>query len=139
MSEFTNVFHTLRTNLSIKDSKKHLVLKYHGFLHKYIQDEMEFLEISSLGTMYQYAIKSRTLNRRSETLDLQIRSKGKASPNHRTKDKVKMGQPKTTRRSHKKRTTPRSQRRTQESGVSSIRDALTTQVSVGPRNRCWPS
>jgi hypothetical protein len=33
------------------------VLKYHIFLHIYIQEEMEFLDISSLGTTYQYAAK----------------------------------------------------------------------------------
>jgi hypothetical protein len=34
---FTNIFHTLRTKLGIKDSERHLVLKYHGCLHRYIQ------------------------------------------------------------------------------------------------------
>ena len=34
--DFTNTFHTLCTNLGIKDSKKHLVLKYCGALHMYI-------------------------------------------------------------------------------------------------------
>ena len=43
--------------LGIKDTEENLVLKYHGCLHKYIQDEMEFLDISSLGTAYRYAIK----------------------------------------------------------------------------------
>ena len=38
--------------LGIKDSKLNLVLKYRDFLHKYIQDEMEFLNISFLGTTY---------------------------------------------------------------------------------------
>ena len=57
MHELTNLFHTLHTKLGIKDSEKHLVLKYHSFLHKYIQEEMEFLNISSLGTTYQYAAK----------------------------------------------------------------------------------
>jgi len=55
--EFTNVFHTLRTKLGIKDSDKHLVLKYHGCLHKYIQEEMEFLDISLLSMAYRYAVK----------------------------------------------------------------------------------
>jgi hypothetical protein len=50
--EFTNIFHTLRTKLGIKDFEKHLVLKYHGALHRYIQTEMEFLDISSLGAAY---------------------------------------------------------------------------------------
>ena len=55
--EFTNIFHTLRTQLGIKDSERHLVLKYRGCLHRYIQEEMEFLDISSLGTAYRYAVK----------------------------------------------------------------------------------
>jgi hypothetical protein len=33
------------------------MLKYHGAPHRYIQNEMEFLDISSLGTTYRYAIK----------------------------------------------------------------------------------
>jgi hypothetical protein len=43
--------------MGIKDSKRHLVLKYHDALHRYIQTEMEFLDISSLGTTYRYAVK----------------------------------------------------------------------------------
>jgi hypothetical protein len=34
--EITNLFHTLCTKLGIKDSDKHLVLKYHSCLHRYI-------------------------------------------------------------------------------------------------------
>ena len=52
-----NLFHTLCTNLGIKYSKKHLVLNYSSCLHKYIQEEMEFLDISSLGMAYRYAAK----------------------------------------------------------------------------------
>ena len=55
--EFTNIFHTLCTKLGIKYSEKHLVLKYHDALHRYIHTEMEFLDISSLGTTYRYVIK----------------------------------------------------------------------------------
>ena len=43
--------------MGIKDSEKNLVLKYHIYLHRYIQEEMEFLDISSLGTAYLYAAK----------------------------------------------------------------------------------
>lgn len=52
-----NIFHTLHTKLGIKDFNKHLVLEYRGCLHKYIQDEMEFLDISLLGMAYQYDVK----------------------------------------------------------------------------------
>ena len=57
VSEFTNIFHTLPTKLGIKDTEWHLVLTYHDYLQKYIQDEMEFLDISSLSTTYRYVVK----------------------------------------------------------------------------------
>jgi hypothetical protein len=57
MLEFKNTLHTLHTNLGIKYSEQHLALKYHGALHRYIQNEMEFLDISSLGSAYRYAVK----------------------------------------------------------------------------------
>jgi hypothetical protein len=55
--KFTNTFHTLHTKLGIKDSEQHLVLKYRGALHRYIQTEMDFLDISSLDVAYRYAVK----------------------------------------------------------------------------------
>ena len=57
VSEFTNTFHTLCTKLGIKDYEQHFVLKYGSALHRYIQTEMEFLDISSLRVAYRYAIK----------------------------------------------------------------------------------
>jgi hypothetical protein len=54
---FTNIFHTLRTKLGIEYSERHLVLKYRDCLHQYIQTEMEFLDIISLGMAYIYAVK----------------------------------------------------------------------------------
>jgi hypothetical protein len=32
-------------------------MKYHGALHRYIQTEMDFLYISSLGVSYRYVVK----------------------------------------------------------------------------------
>ena len=55
--EMKNLFHTLRPKLGIKDSERNLVLRYSKFLHRYIQEEMEFLEITSLGRTYHYATK----------------------------------------------------------------------------------
>ena len=55
--ELTNLFHTLHTKLGIKDSERHLVLKYRNFLHRYIQEEIEFLDITSLGMAYRYVTK----------------------------------------------------------------------------------
>ena len=57
VSEYTNKFHTLRTKLSIKDSERHLILKYHDGLNGYIRIELYFLDISSLGSAYRYAVK----------------------------------------------------------------------------------
>ena len=57
MHELTNMFHTLHTKLGIKDSEGHLVLKYRGYLHKHIQEEVEFLNITSLGMAYRYGAK----------------------------------------------------------------------------------
>jgi hypothetical protein len=34
-----------------------MVLKYRGALHRYIQTEMDSLDISSLGVTYQYIVK----------------------------------------------------------------------------------
>jgi hypothetical protein len=55
-AEFTNIFHTLRTKLGIKDSEKNLVLKYRIVYTNTSRMKMEFLDISSLGT-YRYAVK----------------------------------------------------------------------------------
>ena len=55
--ELMNLFHTLRIKLGIKELEKHVVLKYRSCLHRYIQEEMEFPDISSLGTTYRYAAR----------------------------------------------------------------------------------
>ena len=55
--EYTKKFHTLHTNLGIKDFERHLILKFHSGLHRYIRTEMDFLNISSLGSTYRYAVK----------------------------------------------------------------------------------
>jgi hypothetical protein len=57
VSEFTNIFHTLHTKMGIKYSKRHTVLNYCISMHRYIQVEMEFLDILSLGTTYRYVVK----------------------------------------------------------------------------------
>jgi hypothetical protein len=57
VQDFTNIFHTLRTKLGIKYLERHMVLKYRDTLHRYILTEMEFLDISFLGTAYRYVVK----------------------------------------------------------------------------------
>jgi hypothetical protein len=57
VSEFKNTFHTLHAKMGIKYFERHLILKYHRALHGYIQIEMDFLNISSLGASYRYVFK----------------------------------------------------------------------------------
>ena len=56
VSEFTNIFHTLRTKLGIKVLSG-IWYSYRSCLRKYIQDEMDFLDIFSVGVAYQYVVK----------------------------------------------------------------------------------
>lgn len=55
--KYTNIFHTLCSNMDIKDFERHLVLKYRSGLHRYIQTKMDFLEISLVGVAYRYEVK----------------------------------------------------------------------------------
>jgi hypothetical protein len=93
--DFTNIFHTLRTKLGIKEFERHLVLKYHGCLHRYIQTEMEFLEIASLGTTYRYAnkIEHKFKQKRREfgSANSSQLKQGKGSPNPHNKGQSKDG------------------------------------------------
>jgi hypothetical protein len=45
--------------MGIKDSDRHLVLKYRGALHRYIHTEMDFMDISSLGALIDMLLKLR--------------------------------------------------------------------------------
>ena len=84
--EITNMFHTLRTKLGIKYLEKHLVLKYCGCLYKYIQEEMEFLDISSLGTAYQYAAKiEQKFKQKRQDFGSANQKQGKGAPKPKNK------------------------------------------------------
>jgi hypothetical protein len=97
LSEFTNTFHTLCTKLGIKDFECHLVLKYHGAMHRYIQTEMDFMTSHHWELPIDMLSKSsRNLGtRKNESSGLQIRnnqsmvkmalitSLQKTSPSHR--------------------------------------------------------
>jgi hypothetical protein len=109
--EFTNIFHTLHTKLGIKYYEGDMVLKYCGGLHRYIQFEMEFLDISSLGVAYRYAVKSsRRLNKRHDNFGLGTphnKSKESEAPNHIKKEIEKMETLRTTSISHNQKRTPK--------------------------------
>jgi hypothetical protein len=86
VSEFTNNFHNLHTKMGIKEYEWHIVLKYCGDLNKYIQTEKEFLDISSLGAIYQYVVKieqkfKQQNKRKFGFANLQQSKYGKGGPN----------------------------------------------------------
>jgi hypothetical protein len=97
MPKFTNVFHTLHTKMGIKYFEQHLVFKYCDGLHRYIQIEMEFLDISSLGATYRYAIKiqkkMKQNTRQFGSGNLSQQKKGKGSPKPQNKGQRKDGKP----------------------------------------------
>ena len=98
VSEFTNIFHTLCPKLCIKYFEQHLVLKYHGFLYKYIQTKMEFLDISSLGAAYRYAVKiEQKFKQRNRwdfgSMNASQQKAGKGNPNMQNKGPNKDNQP----------------------------------------------
>jgi hypothetical protein len=79
--EMTNLFHTLHTKLGIKDSEKKLVLKYCSCLHRYIQEEMEFLDISSLGAAHRYAANiEQTFKQKNQDFGSANQKQGKGTP-----------------------------------------------------------
>ena len=94
--EFTNILHTLRTKMGIKDSERHLVLKYRSALHRYIHTEIEFMDIPSLGTTYRYAIKIeqklKQKTRQSLLGNPSQQKLGKGGPNPQNKGQSKDGQ-----------------------------------------------
>jgi hypothetical protein len=71
--------------LGIKYSERHLVLKYRGGLHTYIETKMEFLDISPLGMTYQYVIKIeqklKQMTRQFGSGNPSQQKQGKGSPN----------------------------------------------------------
>jgi hypothetical protein len=131
--EFTNTFHTLCTKLGIKDSERHLVLKYRGALHRYIQTEMDFLDISSLGAAYRYVVKiEKNLSTRTNgSLGLQIRNNQSM-----TKTTLTDSLPKTSP-SHRKRRVMGRQRRTLEDGVIYTKSPGKTPMNVARNNHWW--
>ena len=92
VSDFANVFHTLHTKLGIKDSKQHLVLKYCSCLYKYIQEEIEFLNISSFGTTYRYVVNiNQKFNQKKKEFGFVNPNQGKGAPKPQNKGQSQGG------------------------------------------------
>jgi hypothetical protein len=133
-SEFTNTFHTLRTKLGIKDSERHLVLKYRGALHRYIQTEMDFLDISSLGAAYRYVVKIEQKFKHQNkwefgSANLQQPKYDKDDPNKQSPENQSKPQEK---KGHGR------QRRTLENGAISTKSPGTTPMNVAQNSHWWP-
>jgi hypothetical protein len=136
--EFTNIFHTLHTKLVIKYYERHLVLKYHSFLHRYIQAEMEFLDISSLGVAYRYAVKI------EQKLKQKMQKFGPGNPSHQKKVKGSLNLHKKVHRKddnlgktnlgHNQRRTLERQTKISGNGVTSIRALGITMLFSAPSN-----
>ena len=99
VSDYTNNFHTMRTKVSIKDFEWHLILKYRSGLHRYIRTKMEFLDISSLGSTYWYAVKIKEKFRQKSKQDSgptnppQKQGKGNPGPQNTGKGKDNQSPP----------------------------------------------
>ena len=94
--ELANMFHTLHKKLGIKDSERHLVLKYCDFLHKQIQEEMEFLNITSLGTAYRYVAKIEQKFKQKKRDFGSANPKGAPEPKNKGQDQSNATQDNTT-------------------------------------------
>jgi hypothetical protein len=111
------------------------VLKYRGGLHRYIQAEMEFLDISSLGAAYRYVVKiEQKLKQKMRQFgpgNPSHQKKVKGSPNPQNKGQRKYGQPQDNQSRRKQRRTPERQRKISGSGVTSIRaPGITLLISL---------
>jgi hypothetical protein len=80
-------------------------------MHRYIQAEMEFPDISSLGAAYRYVIKiEQKLKKRHDNLGLGTphrKIQERSAPTHRTKEKSNTDHLRTTSQGHKKIRTPK--------------------------------
>jgi hypothetical protein len=110
-----------------------LVLKYRGALHRYIQTEMDFLDISSLGVAIDMLSKSsRNLGTRTNgSSGLQIHNNQSMIKTTLTNNLPK------TSPSHRKRRVTERRRRTLESGVISTKSPGTTLMNVTQNNHWW--
>jgi len=141
VSEFTNTFYTLHTKLGIKGSERPLILKYRGVVHKYIQTEMEFLDISSMGVTYQYVVKIEQKFKKQNkwgfgSANPKQPKYGKGGPKSQGKGHSKDGHPRITSPSHKQ-IRVMGNRRTLESGAISTKFIGTTLMKVTPNDHCW--
>jgi hypothetical protein len=94
---------------------------------------MDFLDIASLGVAYRYVVKIelKFKQKRGEfgSAKSSQPKQGKGGPTHKTRDRAKMSTLRTTSPSRNPRRVMRSQRRTWENGVNTIKSLGTTPVT----------
>jgi hypothetical protein len=102
---------------------------------------MEFLDISSLGAAYRYAIKiEQKLKQKMSNLGLGTphnKIQERVAPTHRTKDRENMDSIRTTSPSRKQRRTLERQRKIPGSGATSIRALGITLLTVAQSSHWW--
>jgi hypothetical protein len=104
-----------------------LVLKYRGALHRYIQTEMDFLNISSLGVAYRYVVKI------EQKFKYQNKRSGLQICNNQSMIKTTL----TTSPSHRKRRVIGRQR-TLKNDVISTKAPGTTPMNFAQNTHWWP-
>ena len=103
---------------------------------------MEFLDILSLGTTYQYVVKIKQ-KPKQKTWILCLgtphnKRQERVAPTHRTNHRENMDSFRTTSLSHKQRRTPKRQRNIPGSGATSIRALGITLLTAAQRSPWWP-
>jgi hypothetical protein len=116
--------------------------KISGDFHMYIEIDLDFLDISSLGATYRYVVKSsRNLgSRTNESSSLEIcnsQSMVRVALTPRPKDRVSMSNPRITIPIHQQRRVMGSQRRTLENCVISTKSIGKILMNVTQNIRCW--
>jgi hypothetical protein len=118
------------------------VLKYHGALHRYIQTEMEFLDISSLGAAYRYAVKIEQKLKQKTRLfgpgNPSQQKPGKGGPNPQNKGQRKDGQYQDNQSKPQAKKDTERQRKTPGSGATSIRALGITLLTAAQSSHWWP-
>jgi hypothetical protein len=100
----------------------------------YIQTKMDFLDISSLGTTYQYSIKIEQKFKQQNKWDSSNPQQPKYGTRGLTHKTTKL---KKTSPSYRKRRVTRRQRRKLGSGVTSKKSLGTTPMNVAKNHHWW--
>jgi hypothetical protein len=109
-------------------------MKYHKALHRYIQTEMDFLNISSLDSAYRYVVKIEKKFKHQNMRDF-----GSTNPQQQNMRKTTLTISfMKTSLSHRKRRVTERRRRTPKNGVISTNAPSTTPMNVSQNSHWCP-